>query len=51
MSPDIEKHGEGETWWYIPLIPALVRQRQMGLYEFEASLVYLISSRPARKTQ
>ena len=27
-------------WWYTPLIPALGRQRQVNLYEFEANLVY-----------
>jgi hypothetical protein len=33
------------------LIPALWRQRQADLCEFEASLVYQISSRTARATQ
>jgi hypothetical protein len=33
------------------LIPALVRQRQVDLSEFEASLVYRVSSRTARATQ
>ena len=27
-------------WWRMPLIPALGRQRQADLCEFEASLVY-----------
>ena len=40
-----------ELWWHTPLIPALRRQRQVGLYEFKASLVYRISSRIARATQ
>jgi hypothetical protein len=35
----------------MPLIPALGRQRQVDLYEFEDSLVYRVSSRPARSTQ
>jgi hypothetical protein len=30
------------------LIPALGKQRQVDLHEFEASLVYKESSRPAR---
>ena len=37
-------------WWRTPLIPALGRQRQEDLCEFEASLVYRVSSRTARAT-
>jgi hypothetical protein len=37
-------------WWRTPLIPALGRQRQEDS-EFEASLVYRVSSRTARATQ
>jgi hypothetical protein len=36
---------------HTPLIPALGRQKQAGLFEFEASLVYRGSSRTARATQ
>jgi hypothetical protein len=32
----------------IPLIPALGRERQVGLCEFEASVVYKVSFRLAR---
>ncbi len=32
-------------WWRTPLILALRRQRQVDLSEFEASLVYRVSSR------
>ena len=32
----------------MPLIPALERQRQVDLYEFEASLVYTVSFRTVR---
>ena len=32
-----------------PLIPALRSQRQADLCEFEANLVYRVSSRPARE--
>ena len=32
------------------MIPALGRQRQVDLYEFEASLVYRVSSGTARDT-
>jgi hypothetical protein len=31
-------------WWLIALIPALGRQRQMDVYELEASLVYRVNS-------
>ena len=37
-------------WWHMPLIPVLGRQRQ-SISEFEASLVYWMSSRTARTTQ
>ena len=33
----------------MPLIPALERQRQADLYEFEASLIYRASSRTGFK--
>jgi hypothetical protein len=35
------------AWWHTPLIPALGKQ----ISEFEASLVYKVSSRTARATQ
>ena len=35
----------------MPLIPALGRQRQVALCEFEANLVYRVSSRTVRATQ
>ena len=35
-------------WWYTPLIPALRRQRQEDISEFEASLVYRVGSMTAR---
>jgi hypothetical protein len=35
----------------MPLIPALVRQKQADLYEFVASLVYIVSSRIAKAIQ
>ena len=38
------------AWWHMPLIPALGRQRQW-VSEFEASLVYRVSSRTARTIQ
>jgi hypothetical protein len=38
-------------WCWMPLIPPLGRQRQVNLCEFEASLVYRVSSRTARATR
>jgi hypothetical protein len=38
-------------WWRALLIPALGKQRQEDLCEFEASLVYRVSSTIARATQ
>lgn len=35
-------------WWRIPLIPALGWQGQVGLCDFEASLVYISEFRTAR---
>lgn len=29
-------------WWLIPLISALGRQRRVHLYEFEATLIYIV---------
>jgi hypothetical protein len=31
-------------WWHVTLIPALWKERQLDLCEFEASLVYRVSS-------
>jgi hypothetical protein len=42
--------GRGRAWWRTPLIPALGRQRQADS-EFEASLVYKVSSRTVRAIQ
>jgi hypothetical protein len=38
------------AWRPLPLIPALGRQRQILIFELEASLVYIVSSRTARAT-
>ena len=38
-------------WWRMLLIPELWKQRQVAFCEFEASLVYTVSSKTARSTQ
>jgi hypothetical protein len=45
-----KKKNKAGRWWPTPLITALGRQRQ-AISEFEASLVYKVSSRTARATQ
>jgi hypothetical protein len=37
--------------WLTPLIPALEEQRQGDLYQFKASLVYILNSRSSRNTE
>lgn len=37
-------------WWCTPLTPALRREGQGEIYEIEASLVHIVSSRTARNT-
>lgn len=38
-------------WWSKHLITELGRQKQVALSEFEASLVYLVNSKPVRDIQ
>ena len=41
---DLKKnHFQARQWWHTPLVPALGRQMQTDLCEFEASLVYTVS--------
>jgi hypothetical protein len=47
----IKNKNYARQWWYMPLIVALRRQRQVDLCEFEASLAYKVSSRMARATE
>lgn len=37
--------------WHTPLVPAPRRQRQAKLHEFEASLLFKVSSRTGEATQ
>ena len=46
--PHLVNKRSSSQWWCAPLIPALRRQRQVNLCEFEASLVYRTSSRTAK---
>ena len=39
---------KGRWWWHTPLLPALWRQSQAELSEFEANLVYKACSRTVR---
>ena len=48
MTTDIEVVFFNQLQWHTPLIPALERQRQTELCECKASLLYIVSSRPAR---
>ena len=40
---------EARQWWCTPLIPAVWRQRQVDLCEFEVSLIYRASSSTGSK--
>ena len=48
LQSELRKSRAAGQWWHTPLIPALGKQR---ISEFEASLVYRVSSRIARATQ
>ena len=43
----VVKYSSVQEWWYTSLIPGVGRQRQKDLCESEASLVYIVTSRPA----
>jgi hypothetical protein len=55
VTKETKKQATAGQWWRTPLIPALRRQSSGGrgrrISEFEASLVYRVSSRTARATQ
>jgi hypothetical protein len=39
-----------QAWWLTHLIPSFGKQKQAALCEFEASLVYTVSTKPTRAT-
>jgi hypothetical protein len=39
------------AWWQMPFNPALRKQRQVELYNFQASLIYRVISKAARPKQ
>jgi hypothetical protein len=41
---------DSQAWWYMPLIPALRRQRLAELCEFKSSLVCIVRFRTAKAT-
>jgi hypothetical protein len=43
-----KKSKDSQLWEYLSVFPTLPRQRQVELCEFEACLVYIVSSRTAR---
>lgn len=45
-----EEHTLGQAWRGTPSITVLRKQRQVDFDEFEANLVYIVSSRPAKVT-
>jgi hypothetical protein len=44
----LKKFRKWWTWWHMPLVPTPGRQRQEDFYEFQARLVYKVSSRTAK---
>jgi|UPI00001E7606 hypothetical protein len=52
LNPQQQENGvTARLWWCRPLIPAIRRQRQLDVCEFEGSLAYSrVSSRTARAT-
>jgi hypothetical protein len=44
----IKKQKSSQIWWHIPLIPAFGRQKQADLCDFEANMVYIMSSKTGR---
>lgn len=50
---DLQNNHRSRVWWCMPLISVLERQKHVGLYQFEASLIYIAvpgQSRPHDET-
>jgi hypothetical protein len=51
MNRLLSKRNGSQSWWHAPLNPALGRQSQVDLCEFEANLVYKrVPGQPGRET-
>ena len=44
LCSSLKKTIVSRTWQYMPLIPALGRQKQADFCQFKASLIYIVSS-------
>jgi hypothetical protein len=51
FTSSVRNTAEAGWWSHAPLNPALRRQWETGLCEFEANLIYRASFKPARATQ
>jgi hypothetical protein len=48
LDRSIRSNEIGQVWWCMPLSPALGRERQADLCEYQVSLIHIVSSRTTR---